>query len=115
MTTGPRRILVTALLAALVGLGLVAVLFGRRPHGGAAAEIEAPPPAPSPALSPSSPSAPIRTPGRGRLALAAGLAGLLLLAGGILASRDILFEPRSSAPDGRGPPTALSPPQAGLR
>lgn len=130
MRTGLRRIRVTALRGALVGLGVVAVLFGRRPEAraatGAVADAEVPSPLPSPlpstAVAPALPSTPppasrMAYPGRG--AIAAGLVGLLLLAGmaagillgdaGLPASRGPLLGPESPATGGT-PLAALSSP-----
>ncbi len=130
MRTGLRRIRVTALRGALVGLGAVAVLFRRRPEAraatGAVADAEVPSPVPSPApstaVAPALSSTPppasrMAYPGRG--AIAAGLAVLLLLAGmaagillgdaGLPASRGPLLGPESRATGG-SPLAALSSP-----
>jgi len=130
MRTGLRRIRITALRGALVGLGAVAVLFGRRPEAraatGAVADAKVPSPvpfpAPSTAVAPALPSTPppasrMAYPGGG--AIAAGLAVLLLLAGlaagillgdaGLPASRGLLPGPESRATGG-SPLAALSSP-----
>ncbi len=134
MRTGLRRIRVTALRGALIGLGAVAVLFRRRPEAraatGAVADAEVPSPVPSPApstaVAPALSSTPppasrMAYPGRG--AIAAGLAVLLLLAGmaagillgdaGLPASRGPLLGPESRATGG-SPLAALSIPRSGV-
>ena len=106
MTTGLRRLILTGLLGLLVSLGMILALFGRRPRRAVAGRAAAPVPVAVPP--------PAGRKGNGtRKAIAAGLAGALLLAGlsGILsANRDALFGPGPHKADGDGRPLAASQP-----
>lgn len=102
------RILVTALLGALVGLGVIMAVFGgRRPRIPGTAQTSGTTRAEG-MVQVAVPSLPSRK-RRAQLSLAVGLVGLLLMTGlaGILyASRDILFGPGSPTNDGVGKPLA---------
>ena len=99
-----RRILVTALFGALVGLGVITALFGRRPRRRVGAAV--PVAGPSPVAR--------RTDGwRGRAAGLAGLSLLIGLAGIVFASRDMGLGPGSRATADGTPLAALPPPDAG--
>ncbi|SEP07250.1 Nucleoid-associated protein YgaU, contains BON and LysM domains [Methylobacterium sp. ap11] len=104
-----HRILVTALLGALMGLGVIRALFGGRPRAGIAVPdrgrdlVAIPVPV-------------ARTAGRRRMA-AAGLAGLLLASGAawiVLLDPDAGPRPGSATREGQGRPlAALSPARPG--
>ncbi|WP_288582381.1 hypothetical protein, partial [uncultured Methylobacterium sp.] len=110
MIARPHRFLVTALLGALMGLGVIRALFGGRPRAGIAApdrgrDLVAIPVVPV-----------ARTAGRRRMA-AAGLAGLLLASGAawiVLLDPDAGPRPGSATREGLGRPlAALSPARPG--
>ncbi|GJD36851.1 LysM peptidoglycan-binding domain-containing protein [Methylobacterium aerolatum] len=106
MSTGPRRILVTALLSLLVGLGVLRALFGgRRSQSRPLHTVEDPVRLPHP------------TPGRRRRLAAGLLLGLLLIgiAGIAYVRRDALFGPAPRPADGGSPLAILSDPEAGPR
>ena len=105
MITALRRILITALIAALAGLGVVVALLGRRPRTRVKQRTAVPVPVAAPVPAP-------RTTG-GRRGLAIGLVCLLILTGlaGLVYERhDATFGVVSRAPDGAGQPLAALPP-----
>lgn len=107
MTTALRRLIITALIAALAGLGVMTALLGRRPRTLRVQRTEVPVPVAAP--SPGTPSA-----GGGR-GLALGVGGLLLLmglAGIVYESRDALIGTGSHAPDGAAKPLAARMPSS---
>lgn len=100
MMPGLRRILVTALLGAFVGLGFIAALLGRHPRRRRGEDKVVPIPVAGPSRR-----------GRGLVVAFAGLMFLTGVAGIIYVGRRTLFEPTA---DGVGQPlTALSPSGAG--
>ncbi|SFV12911.1 Nucleoid-associated protein YgaU, contains BON and LysM domains [Methylobacterium sp. 174MFSha1.1] len=107
MMARSRRILVTALLGVLVGLGvIVAALLGRPARKRIMVDADPPAPARSPVL---------RVGSGGRALAVAGLASLLLLAGLAYRNRDAFVGLTSEPPAGTGTPLALlSPPGAGV-
>lgn len=104
MITALRRILITALIAALAGLGVVVALLGRRPRTRLMQRTAVPVPVAAPV--------PARTTG-GRRGLSIGLVCLLILTGlaGLVYERhDATFGVVSRAPDGAGQTLAALPP-----
>ena len=105
MITALRRILITALIAALAGLGVVVALLGRRPRTRVKQRTAVPVPVAAPVPAP-------RTTG-GRRGLAIGLVCPLILTGLarlVYERHDATFGVVSRAPDGAGQPLAALPP-----